>query len=820
MTRQHTHDPFTDAVDQIVPLRAGPPARPSQTASPGQTALGVHTRAPTTAGATPTAAAARDLARDLERTVRGEVRFDAGTRALYSHDASNYRQPPIGVVIPRDTDDVEAAVAICRAHRAPILSRGGGTSLAGQCVNTAVVFDFSKYVNRVLEVDPAGRRVKVEPGCVLDDMRRALAPHGLTYGPDPATHNHCTLGGMLGNNSCGIHSVMAEFYGPGSRTADHVHELEILTYDGLRMRVGPTTPAELEHIIGQGGRKGAIYAQLKQLRDRHADAIRARYPAIPRRVSGFNLDELLPERGFNVARALVGSESTCVTILEATLEIYPSLPCRTLVVLGYDGLHLAGADIPRIRDFRPVGLEGLDDRLMEDVRKTGIHAQYAGLMPRGTGWLLVEFGGDTREQADQQAQRMVAALSDRADGPSIKIIDDREDEEHIWKVRESGLGATSFIPGQPDNWPGWEDSAVPPDRVGEYLGELRQLLDRYDYNCALYGHFGQGCIHTRIDFDLASAEGLDRYRRFTDEAADLCLRMGGSLSGEHGDGQARADLLSKMYGPELVAAFRDFKRAWDPDGGMNPGKVVDAYARTDNLKLASYRPARPDTTFYFHADGGDFRHAAMRCVGVGKCRRSGESGGTMCPSFMVTHDEKHTTRGRARMLFEMMQGEVITDGWASDEVKDALDLCLACKGCKGDCPVSVDMATYKAEFLAHYYQHHRRPRHAYAMGWIHRWAYLGGLAPDLANLVSQTPGLRHLAARVAGLTPERPIPPFAPRSFQRQFGRRRRGRIEPPPPPAPGRRARPRDPLARHLQQLLHPAHTHLRRRRARGRRL
>ena len=748
-------EPFT-AKEQVAPLRR---SRNGEALIPGAAA---------------DAGNIQDLVAALRARVDGEVRFDAGSRAMYATDASNYRQPPIGVVLPRHADDVVHTVALCREHGVPIVSRGGGTSLAGQTCNTAVVMDFSKYMHKVLDIDPERRLARVQPGVVLDDMKAAAAVHGLTFGPDPATHNHCTLGGMIGNDSCGIHSVMGEFYGPGSRTSDHVQELDIVTYGGVQMRVGATSEDELETIIRGGGPRGEIYRKLRDLRDRYAPVIRARFPStdkVPRRVSGYNLDALLPENGFHVARALTGTESTCVTILEATIELIRDKPARALVVLGYGDVYQAADHIPQIREFRPVGCEGMDDRLAGYVRKRNMLPGHLELLPEGNGWLLVELGADTREQAVDQARQMMDALGQDPSPPSMRLLDDEHDAARIWEVRESGLGATAFVPGDPDTWPGWEDSAVPPDKVGPYLRDLRALLERYDYGCALYGHFGQGCIHTRIDFDLRSPAGIDAYRRFTDEAADLCLRYGGSLSGEHGDGQSRADLLVKMYGEELVQAFRAFKAIWDPEGQMNPGKVVDAHARTEDLRLDAYHPTPPRTWFSYPEDDGDFSHAAMRCVGVGKCRR--QSGGVMCPSYMVTREEKHSTRGRAHLLFEMLQGDVIQDGWQSEEVKDALDLCLACKGCKGDCPVNVDIATYKAEFLAHYYEHERRPRHAYAFGWIQFWSWLAGYVPWAANFVSQTPGLRVLAKAAAGMAPARDIPRFAKRPFQRSVRKRR-----------------------------------------------
>jgi FAD/FMN-containing dehydrogenase/Fe-S oxidoreductase len=709
------------------------------------------------------------LATALRRAIGGEVRFDAGSRALYATDASNYRQVPIGVVLPRDVDDVVATVATAQRFGAPLLPRGGGTGLAGQTTNVAVVMDLSKYVRRLLELDITGRRAHVEPGIVLDALRTEAERYRLTFGPDPSTHNRCTLGGMLGNNSCGVHSVLAEFYGPGPRTADSVERLEVLTYDGLRLDVGPTSEAEIERVVGEGGRRGAIYGKLRALRDRYAALIRARFPDIPRRVSGYDLTQLLPERGFNLARALVGTEGTCVTILGASVTLVPSPPARALLVLGYPSVFEAGDHVPQIREHKPIGLEGLDDRLVDDMVRKRLHPANVRLLPEGRGWLLVEFGGDRKADAHARAQRLMDALrSHNGHAPSMKLYDDPATEHVIWTVRESGLGATARVPGQPDTWEGWEDSAVPPARLGDYLRGLRRLLDRYGYGCALYGHFGQGCVHTRIDFDLVTAAGIRKFRAFLHEAADLVLSHGGSLSGEHGDGQSRAELLPKMYGAELCEAFREFKAIWDPEGRMNPGKVVDAFRADENLRLgAAYAPPHRTTHFRFPDDDGSFARAAERCVGVGECRRAG--GGTMCPSYMVTREEKHSTRGRARLLFEMLRGEAITGGWRDEHVKDALDLCLACKGCKGDCPMNVDMATYKAEFLSHYYAGRLRPRAAYAMGLIHWWARAAAVAPGVANALARARLTGPVLKWLAGVAPQRQLPALAPQTFRQWF---------------------------------------------------
>jgi FAD/FMN-containing dehydrogenase/Fe-S oxidoreductase len=709
----------------------------------------------------------RRLGADLRSAIEGEVRFGAGDRALYAAAGANYRQVPIGVVIPRTIDDVVATVAVARDHDVPILSLGGHTSLAGQGVNVAVVIDFSKYLNRVLEIDPESRLARVEPGVVLDDLRRRAERHGLTFGPDPSTHSHCTLGGMIGNNSCGVHSVMTQFHGPGPTTAHNVHELDVLTYRGDRFRVGPTGDDELERIIAAGGAQGEIYRRLRDLRDRVGDEVRRRYPDIPRRVSGYNLNELLADRGFNIARALTGTESTCVTILEATVHLVPSPRCRTLVVIGYEDAATAADHVPAVLDHRPIGLEGMDETLAQDMTLVGIHDRDLSLLPEGRGWLIAEFGGDTKEEADGKARALIADLERAGDGPTgTQLYDDSEREAHVWKVREAGLGATAFIPGKPDTYEGWEDSAVPPERLGEYLRSLGELAAKYGYESALYGHYGQGCVHARWNFDLVTAEGIGRFRSFLDEAADLVLSLGGSLSGEHGDGQSRAELLPKMFGEELVGAFREFKSIWDPDWRMNPGKVVDPYRITDNLRLGTdYRPPAVDTHFSYPDDGGSFAHATVRCVGIGNCRRVETEGEVMCPSYLVTREEKHSTRGRARLLFEMLQGRPLEGGWRSREVFDALDLCLSCKGCTSDCPVSVDMPTLKSEFLSHYWKRRLRPRHAYAFGLIDQAARIASRIPRAVNLVTQTPGAARVAKLAAGMAPERAIPRFAPRTF-------------------------------------------------------
>ena len=713
----------------------------------------------------------RQVEHALAKAIEGEVRFDPGSRALYATDGSNYRQPPIGVVIPKTPHDAEAAIAVCRKFEMPVLSRGCGTSLAGQCCNHAVVLDFSKYLHRIRSLDPEARRAVVEPGVVLDHLRTKAEEHTLTFAPDPSTHSHNTLGGMIGNNSCGVHSVM------GGRTADNIEELDILTYDGCRMRVGATSESELQAIVSAGGRRGEIYAALRDLRDKYASLIRARFPDIPRRVSGYNLDELLPEKGFNVARALVGSEGTCVTVLEATVRLVYSPPFRALLVIGYEDVFAAADHVTEILEAGPVGLEGLDDNLIQDMKTIGMHPHDIELVPKGSGWLLAEFGGDSKDEADAKAQRLMQRLKRKGDQVSMKLFDDKRREEELWNVRRGGLGATAHVPNKKITWEGWEDAAVPPAKLGDYLRDFRKLLKRYDYTGDLYGHFGQGCVHTRIDFDLESQPGIDKFHAFLGDAADLVVRYGGSLSGEHGDGQSKAEFLARMYGHELVHAFGVFKRIWDPQCRMNPGKVVDPYLPTENLRIgAGYAPRKVDTRFRFPADDHDFGRTVLRCVGVGDCRRLDH--GVMCPSFMASREEAYSTRGRARLLFEMLEGEVITGGWKDRHVFDALDYCLACKGCKGQCPVKVDMASYKAEFLSHYYKGRIRPRAAYSMGLIHRWAGLASHAPRVANAFARNRFTASLLKQVGGIARARSMPAFAEQTLRNWFSARGETRNE------------------------------------------
>jgi len=686
----------------------------------------------------------------LRGALAGEVRFDKGMRAAYAADASNYRQVPIGVVLPRSVEDIVETMRLCASHGVPVLARGGATSLNGQAVNVAVVIDCSKYLGRVLSIDAQSRLARVEPGVVCDALRNAAEAHGLTFAPDPATHSRCTLGGMIGNNSCGPHSVMA------GTTVDNIERLEVLTYDGARFWCGATSASEFNRIQSSGGRQAEIYRSLKAIADKYAGHVRAGFPKIKRRVSGYNLDQLLPENGFNVARALVGSEGTCALTLQAEARLVKSPRERVLVVLGFPDIGAAGDAVPQILASGPIACEGLDEAIIGGLRERRLRLDDIALLPAGKAWLMVEFGADTQAEAVSRAGALGGLL-----------ITDRVLMEKLWTIRETGASATAHNLGGKGVDPvvGWEDAAVDPMRLGDYLREFQALVERFGYRTSLYGHFGDGCIHARINFELRTPAGLAHWRRFLTEAALLVVKYGGSLSGEHGDGQAKGELLPLMFGPELMQAFREFKRAWDPHNRMNPGKLIDARPFDADLRLGpEYRPVSLKTKFSFRSEVGDgFVRASEHCIGMGKCRS--REGGAMCPSYRGTHEERYSTRGRARLLAEMLRGEVITEGWASTEVQEALDWCLACKSCRSECPTHTDMAAYKAEFLSHYYETHRRPRQAWSMGRIGEWAPMASRFSGVANFLSSLP----VSKRVAGVDLTRKLPKFSPRTFRSQF---------------------------------------------------
>ncbi|MER7138095.1 FAD-binding and (Fe-S)-binding domain-containing protein [Streptomyces sp. NPDC052071] len=685
---------------------------------------------------------ATDLVRALARSVHGEVESDATARALTTMDASNYRRVPQAVVAPRDADDVAETLRVCREHATPVVPRGAGTSIAGQATGTGVVLDFTRHMRRILELDPGSRTAVVQPGVILDDLRAAAAPHGLTFGPDPSTHSRCTLGGMIGNNSCGSHSVA------WGTTADNLRSLRVVRYGGGEaLHVGrglPDAPPGLDGFAAG-----------------HLALLRTGFPELPRRISGYALDALLPENGPDHARALCGSEGTLAVVTEATVRLVETPAARALAVLGYADETAAAEAAPGLLPYGPLTVEGMAADLVRGP---------AGL-PRGAAWLFVETGGATPAQARDRANRILRA-ADALDGT---VVTDPAGMRTLWRIREDAAGTATRMPDGTEAWPGWEDCAVPPARLGPYLRDFRALLTAHGLHGTPYGHFGDGCIHVRIDFDLLTEQGVARFRRFSEEQAGLVVAHGGSLSGEHGDGQARAELLPRMYGDEMVRLFTRFKDLWDPDGGLNPGILARPARLDENLRFAVL-PRRPvDVTFGYPHDGGDFSAAVRRCVGVATCRTAtpGPGADVMCPSFRATGEEAHSTRGRARLLHEMLAGEVITDGWRSTEVRDALDLCLSCKGCRSDCPVGVDMATYKAEFLHHHYRGRLRPAAHYAMGGLPRWLRTAAPFASVLNALARIGPLAALARRLGGVDPRRALPVLARRTFRSWAGARR-----------------------------------------------
>ncbi|MFI7138601.1 FAD-binding and (Fe-S)-binding domain-containing protein [Streptomyces massasporeus] len=683
-----------------------------------------------------------DLEARLRAVVRGEVGFDVTSRALTTMDASNYRRVPVGVVAPRDADDVAAVLAVCREQGVPVVARGAGTSIAGQATGTGVVLDFTRHMNRLVALDPGARTAVVQPGLVLDRLQEAAAPHGLRFGPDPSTHSRCTLGGMIGNNACGSHSVA------WGTTADSVRELDVVCARGGRLRLGRDWA---------GAPDG-----LRELAEGELARLRTGFPELPRRISGYALDALLPENGADVTRSFCGSEGTLGVLTEAVVGLVEAPRARALAVLGYADESAAAEAAAGLLPFGPLTVEGMAADLVPSTAE----------LPRGGAWLFVETGGESAGEARARAEAIVRA----ADVLDARVVTDPAGQRALWRIREDASGTATRMPDGTEAWPGWEDCAVPPARLGAYLRDFRALMAAHRLRGTPYGHFGDGCIHVRIDFDLLTEAGVARFRRFSEELAELVVAHGGSLSGEHGDGQARAELLPRMYGPEMVGLFERVKGVWDPDDLLNPGMLVRPAPLDSGLRF-SVLPREPvDVAFGYPSDGGDFSAAVRRCVGVAKCRTTSVSGsGVMCPSFRATGAEEHSTRGRARLLHEMLAGEVVTDGWRSEEVRDALDLCLSCKGCRSDCPVGVDMATYKAEFLHQHYAGRRRPAAHYALGRLPVWLRTVSRTHTarLVNALSAVPPLAWAAKRLGGLAPERDIPRLATRTFSGWWERRR-----------------------------------------------
>jgi FAD/FMN-containing dehydrogenase/Fe-S oxidoreductase len=692
-------------------------------------------------------------ARELARRFGSVIDHSTLRRALYTSDASNYRVPPAAVAYPRSNDEVAALLTACRDLGVPVTSRGAGTSIAGNAIGTGLIIDFSRHLNRVLSIDPSTRTAVVEPGTVHATLQKAARAHGLVFGPDPSTHTRCTIGGMIGNNACGAHAVA------WGNTRDNTVALELLMADGRVVRAA-----------AGGTDDPALDAALRASTSANLSVIRTEVGRFTRQASGYAQDALLPEKGFHVARSLVGSEGTLAILREATVQLVAEPPFRALAVIGYPDMPTAAESVFPLLPLGPLAVEGMNRGLVDVViSRKGQSA--VPTLPRGDGWLFVETGGETMAEAIAAA----TAVAQVAGGLESFVVSEPARVAALWRIREDGAGLAGRSPANNEAWPGWEDAAVPPENLGPYLRDFQSLLDSHGRHSQLYGHLGDGCIHGRIDFDFRNPGGSDRMRTFVEDAADLVVRHGGSLSGEHGDGRARSELLARMFSPAMITAFESLKAVWDPTNILNPGVLVDPRPMDADLRVTPLLPMLRGK-FSYPGDDRDPGHAAHRCTGVGKCRADmTASGGVMCPSFLATRDEKDSTRGRARVLQEMVNGSLVTDGWKSDEVHDALDLCLSCKGCASDCPTGIDMATYKAEALYHRYRRRLRPRSHYSLGWLPRAARVATRMPRVANAVLAAKPLARLVKRAGGIDARRELPTFTTQTFRAWFAARPSG---------------------------------------------
>lgn len=666
-------------------------------------------------------------------------------RGEYSSDASNYRVVPLAVTFPRDGEEVLGIHRVCRELGVPVTARGAGTSVAGNAVGDGVIIDYSRYMNKIISIDPEARTARVQPGVIMTDLQAAAKPYGLWFGPDPSTKNRATFGGMIGNNACGPHALV---YG---RTADNVVSLEVVDGLGRHFEAG----TDLGKVPG-----------LEELVSKNLAPIRTELGRFTRQVSGYSLEHLLPEKGGNLAKTLVGTEGTCVSVLEATVQLHPLPPSPLLVVLGYEDMIAAARAVPGLLPVRPEAIEGMDSRLVEVVRRAkGSVPQ----LPGGSGWLFCEVAGQTEAESQEKAKHLIEA----GDPLDYRVVTSSAEAAALWSIRADGVGLAGRTEGGNPTWPGWEDAAVPPESLADYLVDFDALMDRHGVTGLPYGHFGDGCIHIRIDWPLDKPDDIPPFGAFMEEAAQVAAKYGGSLSGEHGDGRARSSLLGTMYSPEVLKLFREFKGLFDPNSVMNPGVLVDPAPLTQSLRRPQAHPL-PATGFAFREDNGDITKAVHRCVGVGKCRADNSvSGGFMCPSYQATKNEKDVTRARARMLQEVANGTLIS-GWDSPELAESLDYCLSCKACGKDCPAGVDMSRYKAEATYQRYRGKLRPAAHYALGWLPRWASMVTAIPPVAaisNWAMNITPLRNLVFTIAGIDTRRKMTSFTTQRFSRWFRR-------------------------------------------------
>jgi len=706
-----------------------------------------------------------DLERELQKVVRGDVRFDAGSRLLYSTDASMYQVEPIGVVIPRDAEDAQATVETAKRLRVPLLPRGGGTSLTGQSVNHALVIDFTRHLHALLEVNREERWARVQPGLVQDELNARLRPFGLLFGPDTSTSNRATLGGMLGNNSGGSHSIA---YG---LTVDHVLEITALLADGTRVVFGELTEEAFAAKTRGVGLESTIYRELAALRREVADEVRARYPKTWRRVAGYNLNELVKPFPLNVARVVVGSEGTLLTILEAKMRLVPR-PARTAVdVVHYRDVQEALESVEAILDTAPYAVELTDKMILNLARDNIEQRARMGFVQGDPGAIMIiEYAGASEAEVRAKVETLETRRAREGFGYAAHLAYDPAEQQSIWKLRKAGLGLLLGMKGEGKPIAFVEDTCVEPGHLKDFVPRFREIFAKHDTDGAYYGHCSVGCLHIRPVINLKTPRGLEQVRAIADEITSLVLEYGGTISSEHGDGRARSPFLERMYGPVLMRAFRRLKGAFDPDNRMNPGNIVDAPGLTENLRYGvGYRTWEPVTRLDFSGQGG-FAAAVEMCNGVGVCRKTLE--GTMCPSYMATRDEEHSTRGRANALRAVLSGRLPASEFTGRRLYEVMDLCLECKGCKAECPSNVDMAKMKYEFLYHYYQANGLPLRNRLFGRIEAVNRLGSRMAAAVNAMSQGAVARWMLEKIAGIDRRRPLPRLASQTFAAWFAHR------------------------------------------------
>ncbi|MDO2934199.1 FAD-binding and (Fe-S)-binding domain-containing protein [Paeniglutamicibacter sulfureus] len=698
-----------------------------------------------------------------ETNIRSRLRTDMTARAAYVSDASIFRRLPAAILEVRSEKDIAEAIAYAAAEGMSVTSRGGGTSVAGNAIGEGLVLDTSRYFNRILEIDPVAQTARIQPGVICDQLRDAAAEFGLTYGPDPSTHSRCTVGGMVANNACGSHSLA------WGTAADNVESVRVMLSDGSTVTLGST-----------GTDNHQLNVELKKLRDGNLAPLRTELGRFPRQVSGYGLHYLLPENGFNTARAFAGTEGTCGVITELTVKLVKKPKATALVVLAFETVFDAAAAAATMRRPGITTAEGMGGDLLDALRSRpgqelagselpGMAGGYANGVEKAGGWLYCETAGRTPVEAQAIADALAVEYLDADSVAAIDavVVADPGAVRTLWRIREASAGIVTRLPDGGEAWPSWEDSAVPPEHLADYLRDLYALMAEHGLRGIPFGHFGEGCVHVRISFTLGTEEGLAVFRSFMEAAAETVARYGGSLSGEHGDGRARSELLDRIYSPEVLDAFKGFKKIFDPTGIFNPGVLIDPEKIDDRLRPGpGQRKHELLPVHVLTRDKGSLVNGVNRCVGVGACR---SAEGAMCPSFQATGDEVHSTRGRARVLSEMFRGESLPSAYKSEEVKEALDLCLSCKACASECPVNVDMATYKSEFLHRFYEKRLRPMAHYTMGWLPVLTRILHSIPGAANATNallRFKPMEMLVKKLGGIEPTRNMIAFAPESLQ------------------------------------------------------